>query len=49
MIAPSISELRPMYVELSTMERTTRPRSRTVTLDASTTCGPTRAPREMRQ
>src|SRR5579875_654855 len=31
-IAPSTSVLRPMYVEASTIERTTRPRSRTVTL-----------------
>ena len=49
MIAPSISELRPMCVEASITERVVRVRSRSVTLFDSTECEPTVAPGAMRQ
>ncbi len=48
-IAPSISVLRPMCVELSTTLRVVCARSRSVTLFESTVYGPTRASRATRQ
>ena len=49
MIAPSMTALRPMYVDASMTERDTRARSRSVTLVESTEYGPTDASGAMRQ
>ena len=48
-IAPSIKELRPMWVEASMTDRVVLVRSRSVTLFESTECEPTVAPGATRQ